>query len=352
MRGWSRILVGASAAVIGFVTTLEIQLQMSPFVAVVASTPVVSTAGPPSPANDQAHPADTRLARTVVPGPMPSHQYVRDKLQLAGVHALARGKNVPIAVIDSGIDAHHPDFNGAAIERYDATGAESAPHPHGTGVVGAIVAQHKLMGVAPNARILAIRVFPAQPNDAESEASPRDILKALDWAVRNNVRIVNMSFAGPRDPMLERAFKAAYDKGVILIAAVGNGGPHAPALYPAADPHVIAVTATDSNDRLFWNANRGAHVAIAAPGVDVLTAAPRGSYQVTTGTSVAAAHVSGVVALMLERNPALTAAEVRNILTSTAKPLGSAQQFGAGLIDPVRAVKLAQPRIAALMARP
>jgi subtilisin family serine protease len=173
-------------------------------------------------------------------------------------------------------------------------------------------------------------------------------VKGLDWAVRNNVRIVNMSFAGPRDPMLERALKAAYDKGVILIAAVGNGGPHAPALYPAADPHVIAVTATDFNDRLFQDANRGAHVAISAPGVDVLTAAPRGAYQVTTGTSVAAAHVSGVVALMLERNPALTPAAVRNILTATARPLGQPHLYGAGLIDPVRAVKLAQPRIAAL----
>jgi subtilisin family serine protease len=315
------------------VAALEIQLQLTP------STAVVS---------EQRPPADTRLARAVAPGPALSYQYVRDKLQLREVHALARGKNVPIAVIDSGIDANHPDFSGAEIVRYDATTAENEPHAHGTGVVGAIVSRHKLLGVAPDSRVLAIRVFPTPRTDSESETSPYNIVKGLDWAVRNNVRIVNMSFAGPRDPMLERALKAAYDKGVILIAAVGNGGPHAPALYPAADPHVIAVTATDFNDRLFQDANRGAHVAISAPGVDVLTAAPRGAYQVTTGTSVAAAHVSGVVALMLERNPALTPAAVRNILTATARPLGQPHLYGAGLIDPVRAVKLAQPRIAAL----
>jgi subtilisin family serine protease len=347
MRGGFRILVGASAAVLSFVAALEIQLQLTPPVAA-----VTSARGLPSPANEQRQPADTRLARAVIPGPALSYQYVRDKLQLPEVHALARGKNVPIAVIDSGIDADHPDFSGAEIVRYDATATENEPHAHGTGVVGAIVSRHKLLGVAPNSRVLAIRVFPTPRMDSESEASPHHILRGLDWAVRNNVRIVNMSFAGPRDPLLQLAFKAAYDKGVILIAAVGNGGPHAPALYPAADPHVIAVTATDFNDRLFSDANRGAHVAISAPGVDVLTAAPRGTYQVTTGTSVAAAHVSGVVALMLERNPALTPAAVRNILTATARPLGQPHLFGAGLVDPVRAVKLAQPRIAALTTRP
>ena len=80
-------------------------------------------------------------------------------------------------------------------------------------------------------------------------------------------------------------------------------GRASPALYPAADPHVIAVTATDIDDKLFTGANRGNHVAIAAPGVDILVPAPAGEYQVTTGTSVATAHISGVVALMLERNP-------------------------------------------------
>ena len=97
----------------------------------------------------------------------------------------------------------------------------------------------------------------------------------------------------------------------MLIAAAGNAGPRAPALYPAADPNVIAVTATDVDDRLFTGANRGNHVAISAPGVDILVPAPAGEYQVTTGTSVATAHISGVVALMLERNAKLTPADVR-----------------------------------------
>jgi subtilisin family serine protease len=212
-------------------------------------------------------------------------------------------------------------------------------------MAGAIVSRQKLLGVAPGARILAIRAFSARASNTES--TTYHILKGLDWAVSNNVRIVNMSFAGPRDPSLERALKAAYDKGIVLIAAAGNAGPRAPALFPAADPNVIAVTATDVDDRLFTGANRGNHVAIAAPGVDILVPAPAGEYQVTTGTSVATAHISGVVALMLERNPKLTPAEVRRILAASAKRLGPTNQFGAGLVDPIRAIEMATPRSAA-----
>ena len=115
-----------------------------------------------------------------------------------------------------------------------------------------------------------------------------------------------MSFAGPKDPSLERALKLAYDKGIVLIAAAGNAGPKSPPLFPGADPNVIAVTATDVDDKLFTGANRGKYISVAAPGVDILVPAPEGTYQLTTGTSVAAAEVSGIVALLLERNPKLT----------------------------------------------
>jgi subtilisin family serine protease len=156
-----------------------------------------------------------------------------------------------------------------------------------------------------------------------------------------------MSFAGPRDPSIERALKAASDKGVVLIAAAGNAGPRSPPLFPAADPHVIAVTATDIDDKLFSGAVRGRHIAVSAPGVDILVPAPNNGYQMTTGTSVATAHVSGIVALLLERNPKLTPADVRRILIMSAKRLGPANEFGAGLIDPVKALELAAPKSAA-----
>jgi subtilisin family serine protease len=272
-------------------------------------------------------------------------QYVLDKLKLTDIHRIVKGSNVSIAVIDSEIDATHPDLEGIIVDRFDATGDEDKPHAHGTGMAGAIGSHHRLMGIAPSARLYAIRAFSAKTANAESTTF--NILKGLDWAVNNGVRIVNMSFAGPKDPSLERALKAAHDKGVILIAAAGNAGPKSPPLYPAADPNVIAVTATDIDDKLFSGANRGRYVAIAAPGVDILVPAPEGTYQMTTGTSVATAHISGIVALLLERNPRLKPDEVRKILAASAKRLGPNNEFGAGLVDPTKALELAAPRSAA-----
>jgi hypothetical protein len=267
-------------------------------------------------------------------------QYVVNKLRLGEVHRVATGSNVLVAVIDSEIDLGHPDLAGAFVERFDAVGRPDRPHSHGTGMTGAIVAHRQLKGIAPAAKILAVHAF--SPEAAESpQATTQHILAGLEWAISKGARVINMSFAGPYDPMLQLAMKNAHDKGIVLIAAAGNLGPKSPPLYPAADPNVIAVTAVDQGDRLFASANQGPHIAVAAPGVDILEPAPNAGYQVTTGTSVAAAHVSGIVALMIERNPALDPDAVHEILTSSAKPLASAgrdDRFGWGLVDPSRAL--------------
>jgi subtilisin family serine protease len=269
-----------------------------------------------------------------------SAQYVVNKLRLGEVHRVAMGSNVLVAVIDSEIDVAHPDLSGAFVERFDAVGRADKPHVHGTGMTGAIVAHRQLKGVAPAAKILAIHAF--SPDAAEApQATTQHILAGLEWAIKKGARVINMSFAGPYDPMLQLAMKKAHDKGIVLIAAAGNTGPKSPPLYPAADPNVIAVTAIDRNDRLFAGANQGPHIAVAAPGVEIIEPAPNASYQVTTGTSVAAAHVSGIAALLIERNPALDPDSVHEILTSSARTLGRKgrdDQFGWGLVDPARAL--------------
>jgi subtilisin family serine protease len=150
-----------------------------------------------------------------------------------------------------------------------------------------------------------------------------------------------MSFTGPSDPALGRVLAAARQKGAVLVAAAGNAGPKSSPLWPAADPNVIAVTATDYDDRLFAMANRGSHVAIAAPGVDILVAAPGESYKMESGTSFAAAFVSGVAALLLERKPQSGPDAIKKVLLSTARdlgPKGRDDQFGAGLMDAFQAV--------------
>jgi subtilisin family serine protease len=155
-----------------------------------------------------------------------------------------------------------------------------------------------------------------------------------------------MSFAGARDPAVERHLVAARQRGIVLVAAMGNAGPNSPPLYPAAFSGVIAVTATDEQDRIFRQANRGNHVAIAAPGVNLWLPTLNGGYHRISGTSFAAAEVSGVVALMLERNPRLTPDAVLKALTTTARdlgPRGNDNQFGAGLIDAYQAVLSVAP---------
>jgi filamentous hemagglutinin family protein len=298
-------------------------------------------------------PAETDLANanTAALESLPagdSAQYVIDKMHLVQIHGLARGRGVVVAVIDSEIDANHPDLKGVIVDRFDATQSASHPHPHGTGMAGAIAAHRRLLGVAPGVRLIAIKAFDEQA--ASAEATSFQILKGLDYAIAHKARVINMSFAGPHDPMMERTLKLAHDKGIILVAAAGNAGPRSPPLYPGADKNVIAVTASDYNDRPFAMANRGRYIAVAAPGVDVMVPAPGNTYQLTTGTSVATAHVSGVAALMVERKPTITPDEVRAILMRTATPYSArpkGEEDGAGLVDPIAALKALGPAQAA-----
>ena len=267
-------------------------------------------------------------------------QYVIDKLHLHDAHGIASGTNVAVAVIDSLVDTAHPDLAGSIAGQFDAVAATDKPDEHGTGMTGAIAAHRRLLGVAPRARILAIHAFSPDAQHPQ-QATTQNIVAGIDWAIAKGARIINMSFAGPYDPLLQLALKKARDKGAVLIAAAGNMGPQSPPLYPAADENVIAVTAVDESDKLMPQANQGAHVALAAPGVNVLEAAPRASYNFTTGTSVAAAHVSGVAALILERNPGIDPATLEEVLFSTARDLGAPGRdpmFGYGLVDPYRAL--------------
>jgi subtilisin family serine protease len=274
-------------------------------------------------------------------------QYAIGKLHLIAAHAVTKGDDVRIAVIDSGIDVAHPELAGAIAGTYDALRSTEGAHTHGTGIAGAIVAKSRLLGSAPQAKLLAIRAFGATSGGAESTSFV--LLKSLNYAVEQGAQIINMSFAGPKDPLLERGLAAAAKRGVILIAAAGNAGPKSPPLYPAADRNVIAVTATDTNDRLFEASNRGNYMAVAAPGVDLLLPAPEEKYQVASGTSFAAAYVSGVAALIVERNPGVSPDVVRRILTDTARdlgPKGKDEQFGFGLANALAVVQAARPMTA------
>ena len=267
-------------------------------------------------------------------------QYALARLRLPLAHTLAHGANVTIAVIDSGVDVKHVELANSVAASFDALGSKEGPHLHGTGVAGAIASHSRLMGSAPAARILAIRAFGAASGVAESNSYV--ILKAMDYAVAYGAQIVNMSFAGPKDEVIERAIAATAAKGIVMVAAAGNAGAKSPPLYPAANANVIAVSATDAQDKLFAASNRGSYIALAAPGVDIFLPAPDQKYQVTSGTSFSAAYISGIAALMLERNPALKRDELRATLMKTARDLGSPGRddlYGAGEADAFAAVQ-------------
>ncbi len=273
-------------------------------------------------------------------------QYVVDKLRLGDVHKLARGATIRVAVIDSGVDVAHPELRGAVAGLYDALGEAFIPHAHGTAMAAAVVAQGQLQGVAPGSRLLVARAFSGQAGSGSASGTSLQILAAMEWTVNQGARVINLSFAGPEDRLLSRGLAGIAARGVIAVAAAGNGGPQAAPLFPGADPNVIAVTATDADDRIFARANRGAYIAVAAPGVDVLAAEPEGRYAFSSGTSIAAAHVSGLVALVLEKRPDLNLAGMRKLLTDSAVDLGSKGRdpvYGAGRIDAAAALARAMP---------
>ncbi|MFC3327089.1 S8 family serine peptidase [Mesorhizobium cantuariense] len=242
----------------------------------------------------------------------------------------ASGENVRIAVIDTGIDDTNPALSGVIAGQFDAMpDVPIEKRDHGTSIDGLIAGVGALEGMAPGARIYHARAF-------EGGKSTMDvILAALDWAAEQDVRIINMSFVGPKNDLLGVACRNARALGMVLVAAAGNNGPKAPYGYPAAFDGVIAVTATDARDGLMPQANRGAYVFISAPGVEMVAPSGAGS-DVVTGTSFAAAIVSGAIANLIHAAPDRTADNIEKALAATARdlgPKGRDNDFGYGLLD-------------------
>ena len=290
----------------------------------------------------QPHYVFTASQSAAKPLPLPVPQYAPSMLHLDEAHKVASGKRIKIAVIDTAIDTTHPVFAGSITATFDALG-DTKPEAelHGTSIAGILGAREGLAGVAPEATILGVRAFTSNAT-APAQSYTLAILKGLDWAVLNGARIINMSFAGPNDPLLGQAISAAVKQGVVIVAAAGNGGPTAEPAYPGAYPSVIAVTAIDTKDALYKDANHGTYISVAAPGVDIIAAAPKGAYDISSGTSMAAAHVSGIAALMLEKNPKLTPKDIRDALSKSARqpPRLIAEELGAGIVDAAEALKV------------
>ena len=252
------------------------------------------------------------------------------------------GAGVKVCVVDTGIDKTHPDLqaNIAGGRNFVAKGLtlDSTKwvddNGHGTHVAGTIAAVNNnigVVGVAPQASLLAAKVLNRQGSGYFS-----DIMAGIDWCTQSGAKVISMSLGSSSDVQaFHDTVDAAYANGVLVVAAAGNdyGGPVS---YPAAYDSVIAVSATDSNNNLASFSNVGPQVELAAPGVSVLSTWMGGGYNTISGTSMATPHVSGAAALAMQANPLMSNVEIRALLQSTADDLGAVGRdnlFGYGLVD-------------------
>ncbi len=253
------------------------------------------------------------------------------------------GTGVKLAVIDTCVERDHAELQGSVASSFDAVQRGSGsckPEDHGTAVASLIAGHYKLRGTAEGASLLSAQAFTFTREENEIAATSREIALAMDWAAAQGAQVMNLSFAGPADPLIERVVAAAYRKGIDLVAAAGNAGPASPPLYPAAYPEVIAVTATNGKQQIYSAANRGRYISVSARGVDVLAAHINNTYGMESGTSFAAAEVSGVVASLLEKRPKAAPEEIRAALqeTAAAVPGVDRNEAGFGLVNPAAAV--------------
>lgn len=248
---------------------------------------------------------------------------------------------VRIGMIDAGVDRKHSALENARIEARTFAGDRAGPPTaHGTAVASLLVGQDDdFHGALRGATLYAADVYGGEAAGGSAE----DIARALAWLAAEDVPVANISLAGPPNILLGTATAAYLHRGHVLVAAVGNDGPAAPARFPAAYPGVAGVTSVDAQRRIELDANRGPDVSFAAHGVDVRAASLRGRYEAMTGTSFASPMVAArFAALMPKADPAL-AAHAWTVLEQAAVDLGAPGRdpvFGYGYLDPPGAAQL------------
>lgn len=239
-------------------------------------------------------------------------------LQAGQAHAWATGKGVKVAVIDSGIDVEHPDLQDrvALVRNFVGTVDERVhAEPHGTAVAGVIGARANnrigVVGIAPDASLLALRACWHTSGADRGLCNSFTLAQALDFAIIERAQVINLSIQGPHDPLLERLIDTAISKGIAVALAVPEANTQS--YLGASLPHLVRVNALAGRygDR---EATKRRYPTVGAPGVDIVSTALNGRFDFYSGSSLATAHVSGLLALLLERAPELTPAQINTLL--------------------------------------
>jgi subtilisin family serine protease len=277
------------------------------------------------------------------------------------------GRGVKVAVLDTGIDPQHPDLADAIDAAQDFTASiagSSDRQGHGTHTAGTIAARRNgrgVVGVAPECRLLVGKVL-----GDDGSGSEQSVAAGIAWAVAAGADVISLSLGSPQaSDVIHAAVKAACAAGKFLICAAGNDGsqPGKDTVgYPARWDETIAVAAVDRHGQIADFSSRGPEVAIAAPGVDILSTFLSGGYARLSGTSMATPFVSGVVALMLSKHRALggdtplaNIDDLRAHLQKTATPAGAPGKdasYGWGLIDPTRMLEIDEPAAPPVPSKP
>jgi thermitase len=256
--------------------------------------------------------------------------------------------SVVVAIVDSGVDANHPDLRGRVLAGYDFANGDSDPsddNGHGTAVAGTAAASGNngigVAGVAWGVSILPVKVMGANGSGSYSA-----VASGINYSADRGARVINLSLGGTSSSRtLQNAVNYAYSKGSLLVAAAGNNGNSTP-VYPAAYTNVVAVSALNKSDTLPSWSNYGSYVAISAPGEGITTTWPGNSYVTISGTSFSSPVVAGAAALALSVNPALSNKGATDLLLATADDLGAPGYdiyFGAGRVNAAKIAAGAAP---------
>jgi type VII secretion-associated serine protease mycosin len=311
--------------------------------AVVQATASPSRAAPsPSPAA----PASPSTSAPPSPDPIRQNQWYLDFLHIDQVHQITRGAGVTVALIDTGVDASHPDLAGSILPGTDFGPLKSDGRKdvfgHGTAMAGLIAGHGRILGIAPEAKILPVK--PVFTNDNGGVA---DTEEPIRWAVDHGAQVISMSIGDDAPtPAWGRAIQYALSKDVVVVAAVSNKGQGTHPTGLAMAPGVVVVSGVDQTGKFDPISLTGDVVTVAAPSRDCWSTRIGGGYGGSTGTSNSAAITSGVVALIRSRFPDFDGPAVVRRLTATAHDEGADGRdplYGFGVIDPLRALTATLP---------
>lgn len=250
------------------------------------------------------------------------------RLDVEAAHRLATGRGVSVGIIDSQLDWRHPDMRGRVRLSRDFVGTHplrADPEVHGTAVAGIIASiannDEGIVGIAPDVELAGLRACWSVGGSAASRCSTLSLAQALEASLKLDLDVVNLSLAGPEDPLLAELLDTAIATGMIVVASARESG--ADIGFPASHTGVIAA-------RSEVGPGPGTHrLLVSAPGREILTTVPGGGYAFLSGNSLAAAHVTGVVALMLERAPSTRVDDLVRLLTETTITDGAARSINA-----------------------